>query len=563
MSSARERLQHEHAGAREQRAVDLEAGVLGGGADEGDGAVLGRRQEAVLLRLVEPVDLVDEEDGLRAAGLEPPARRVTISRMRGTPSVTALNGTNTRCEVLATRCASVVFPLPGGPQKIIEPGDPALDGLAQRLPGRQQMLLARRTRPASRGRMRAASGCASRAVDGEQRLLGARPGHASVAISEPIPPAAARPRRSQRPAEERRGGEPAALGLELGHQVRGRDVQRHARPRAPGRAGRAAPPARSAARPAPWRRPSTAAAPIARPRLCPPATITLAMVTPSGSLCSSTARNSRTPSRPETRNPLAIATPSKKVCSVSPSSAEMPAAAAQPVGLLAEVEVGGEHVLGQVHGEVPGQHVERRRSASRAAPRACTPSRATASMNPAPKARQASITRRLAALVAHHRERAHDVAERRGHREAERSHSSSRASASSVSRRVEAADRPAPGRAAPPAARRCAGPRRRAPGGRRRVTARSPRASGSPRSRISRTAAAHGGSPPVRQRMQSASRSSAARPTAASQRRTGARHRRPAGAAGPRAIAAARSISAFDARRRRSTAAGVVEQERP
>ena len=59
----------------------------------------------------------------------------TISRIRGTPSVTALNGTNTRAVVLATRWASVVLPLPGGPQKIIEPGTPRSTASRSGLPG--------------------------------------------------------------------------------------------------------------------------------------------------------------------------------------------------------------------------------------------------------------------------------------------------------------------------------------------------------------------------------------------------------------------------------------------
>ena len=63
---AGERLQLEDAGAGDQRAVDLEVRVLGGRADEDHGAVLDEREEVVLLRLVEAVDLVDEEDGLPA-----------------------------------------------------------------------------------------------------------------------------------------------------------------------------------------------------------------------------------------------------------------------------------------------------------------------------------------------------------------------------------------------------------------------------------------------------------------------------------------------------------------
>ena len=57
-----ERLEAEEGGAAEQRRVDLEEGVLGGGADEGDEPALDAGEEGVLLRLVEAVDLVEEED---------------------------------------------------------------------------------------------------------------------------------------------------------------------------------------------------------------------------------------------------------------------------------------------------------------------------------------------------------------------------------------------------------------------------------------------------------------------------------------------------------------------
>ena len=48
--------------AREQRRVDLEVGVLGRRADQRQQALLDRRQQRVLLGLVEAVDLVEEED---------------------------------------------------------------------------------------------------------------------------------------------------------------------------------------------------------------------------------------------------------------------------------------------------------------------------------------------------------------------------------------------------------------------------------------------------------------------------------------------------------------------
>ena len=63
----RERLQRVHAHAREQRAVDLERGVLGRGADQRHQALLDSRQQRVLLGLVEAVDLVEEQDRLGPA----------------------------------------------------------------------------------------------------------------------------------------------------------------------------------------------------------------------------------------------------------------------------------------------------------------------------------------------------------------------------------------------------------------------------------------------------------------------------------------------------------------
>ena len=53
--------------AREQRGIHLEGRVLGRGADEDDRALLDVGQEGILLGAVEPVDLVDEEDGAHPA----------------------------------------------------------------------------------------------------------------------------------------------------------------------------------------------------------------------------------------------------------------------------------------------------------------------------------------------------------------------------------------------------------------------------------------------------------------------------------------------------------------
>ena len=67
--------QHQHLGARQQRADQLEGRVLGRGSDEDHGAVLDDRQECVLLGAVEAVDLVDKEQGA-AADLAALARRL-------------------------------------------------------------------------------------------------------------------------------------------------------------------------------------------------------------------------------------------------------------------------------------------------------------------------------------------------------------------------------------------------------------------------------------------------------------------------------------------------------
>ena len=58
----RQRLQDVDLRARQQRRVDLERRVLGRRADQDDVAGLDAGQEGVLLRLVEAVDLVDEQD---------------------------------------------------------------------------------------------------------------------------------------------------------------------------------------------------------------------------------------------------------------------------------------------------------------------------------------------------------------------------------------------------------------------------------------------------------------------------------------------------------------------
>src|SRR5262249_56977329 len=62
--------EHQHRRTRQKCGVQLERRVVGGGADQDDGAVLHMRQEGILLRAVEAMDLVDEQK--RAASLLAP-----------------------------------------------------------------------------------------------------------------------------------------------------------------------------------------------------------------------------------------------------------------------------------------------------------------------------------------------------------------------------------------------------------------------------------------------------------------------------------------------------------
>jgi hypothetical protein len=64
----RERLQHVDARARKQCRIELEGRVLRRRTDEDECAVLDERQESVLLRLVEAVHFIEEQDRRPPAG---------------------------------------------------------------------------------------------------------------------------------------------------------------------------------------------------------------------------------------------------------------------------------------------------------------------------------------------------------------------------------------------------------------------------------------------------------------------------------------------------------------
>src|SRR5207342_3204389 len=82
-------------GAGEERRVDLEVRVLGGRTDQRDQSVLDGRQERILLRLVEAVDLVEEEDRrpARGAALSGPRDHLTHLRASRVDRRELLEGT--------------------------------------------------------------------------------------------------------------------------------------------------------------------------------------------------------------------------------------------------------------------------------------------------------------------------------------------------------------------------------------------------------------------------------------------------------------------------------------
>jgi hypothetical protein len=74
-----ERFQGEDGDPGEERGVDLEGGILGGRADQHDQPGLHVGEEGVLLRLVEAVDLVHEQEGRGALAL--PARASALDHL--------------------------------------------------------------------------------------------------------------------------------------------------------------------------------------------------------------------------------------------------------------------------------------------------------------------------------------------------------------------------------------------------------------------------------------------------------------------------------------------------
>ncbi len=129
------------AAAGEERGVDFEGGIFGGGADKADGAALDVGQEGVLLGLVEAMDLVDEEDGARAEaggffGLDHDLLDLLDAGEDGGELDEGGSGE------LGDDLGEGGFADAGGPQKIMEVGSSLLDGEAEGFAGAEEVILA-------------------------------------------------------------------------------------------------------------------------------------------------------------------------------------------------------------------------------------------------------------------------------------------------------------------------------------------------------------------------------------------------------------------------------------
>src|SRR2546423_786034 len=150
-----QRLEHEHPAARQERSRQLETGILGGGADQRDDAVLDPRKKRVLLRPVEAVDLVAEQDGTASFVLEPLFRLLNDLAHSGH----ALGDRGERFEVtvrvVRDQPGERRLARPGRAPEDARPHVATTDQLAQRLSRPEQVLLAekilQRLRPHASG----------------------------------------------------------------------------------------------------------------------------------------------------------------------------------------------------------------------------------------------------------------------------------------------------------------------------------------------------------------------------------------------------------------------------
>ena len=166
-----ERLEVEHLAAREQRRVDGEARVLGRRPDEHDRPVFDVGQERVLLRLVEPVDLVHEEDRALALKRQPVARRRDdLAEL----AHAAQDGAEGHEEALGRRgddACNGRLPAPGWPPEDHRAHPVGRDGLHEERARREEVGLADDVRERARSNT-VGEGGAARAVSGQSSPLG-------------------------------------------------------------------------------------------------------------------------------------------------------------------------------------------------------------------------------------------------------------------------------------------------------------------------------------------------------------------------------------------------------
>ena len=159
-----EQLERQQQRPRQQRRDDRERGVLGGRRDEDDPAVLDAGQQRVLLGLREAVDLVEEQHRRDAVEVAAGPRL-----LHDLAHVAHAGGDGRELDELAARrpcaiaCASVVLPVPGGPQRMTETEpDSPVRSPARATSGDPGVSRCRCPATSSRlvGRMRTASGVA-------------------------------------------------------------------------------------------------------------------------------------------------------------------------------------------------------------------------------------------------------------------------------------------------------------------------------------------------------------------------------------------------------------------
>ena len=234
----RERLELVHLRAREQRGVDLVVRVLGRRADQRHEAFLHRRQQRVLLRLVEAVDLVEEEDRAVAGRAEPLARARQhlahiLDRRRNGGELLERGARRSR-----RRCARASsFPTRAGRRRSTSARGPRRSRAAA--PSPRPARAAGPTNSSSvRGRRRRASGATSPArcdAASEKRSLMAQVcsarGRDQPARGGDRPPQPPDPGRHDEPAGQRDGGRRAPARLPRGERRRVRALRARARAR--------------------------------------------------------------------------------------------------------------------------------------------------------------------------------------------------------------------------------------------------------------------------------------------------------------------------------------------